>query len=508
MQNNTSSIIDLVFVSNPSLVNECSSIPPLSISDHLSILLDLKKKLKPSDKCQGRLIWRYSHADWEKACDLIDSFEWDSILTDDIDASLKQWHEQLDIMAQSIPNRFLPPRRNLPWLTKPIIQFMRKRNMLFRKAKSSGNFTKYKRARNRTTNLLKLVKKRYFRSLNPKDSQKFWKAVKSLNKSKQSIPTLSHDGEVACDDADKANLLCSFFSSCFNQSCAPISPSPNHPLCFPFPDELLCTESEVFDLLATLDTANGQDGISARMLKSVAASITPSLTKLFNMSLMTGCIPTQWKNPWWFRFPRTLIRHPQPTIAQSHCYPLLVNFLSVMFIRSFYLTSKLIIHSPQSSGVFLRAVRPSLPFSIALTNGSKLLRMEKKCVQYFLISRKRSTQCLILRSWQNYTLLDLMNTYYAGSTTIFQIVLNQLLLMALSLLLPKSSPEFLKDLSLGLCSFSSTLTTFLVFFITWVLKLTYLLTMSSSIMSSQKKKTLPWCRRQFLCWTIGLLTIT
>ena len=298
VQNNTSSTIDLVFVSNPSLVSECSTIPPLSNSDHLGILLDLKKKLKPSDKCQGRLIWRYSHADWDKACDLIESFDWDSILTDDIDASLKQWHKQfMDIMAQSIPNRFLPPRRNLPWLTKPIIQSMRKRNILFKNAKLSGNFAKYKRARNRTASLLKLAKKKYFCSLNPKDSKKFWKAVKSLNKSKQSIPTLYHDDVVACDDADKANLLCSFFSSCFNQSCALISPSPNHPLRFSFPDDLLCNESEVFDLLATLDTttANGQDGISARMLKSVAASITPSLTKLFNVSLMTGCIPTQWK---------------------------------------------------------------------------------------------------------------------------------------------------------------------------------------------------------------------
>ena len=53
----------------------------------------------------------------------------------------------------------------------------------------------------------------------------------------------------------------------------------------------------MFDLLATLDTttANGQDIIAARMLKPVAARITPSLTKLFNVSLMTGCIPTQWK---------------------------------------------------------------------------------------------------------------------------------------------------------------------------------------------------------------------
>ena len=201
----------------------------------------------------------------------------------------------MDIMAQSIPNRFLPPRRNLPWLTKPIIQSMRKRNMLFKKAKSSGNFTKYKRARMQSYYQPVKTCEEEILSLNPKDSKKFWKAVKSLNKSKQSIPTLSHDGEVACKDADKANLLCSFFSSCFNQSCAPISPSPNHPLHFPFPDELLCTESEVFNLLATLDTTttNGQDSISARMLKSVAASITPSLTKLCNMSLMTGCIPTQ-----------------------------------------------------------------------------------------------------------------------------------------------------------------------------------------------------------------------
>ena len=71
---------------------------------------------------------------------------------------------------------------------------------------------------------------------------------------------------------------------------------------------------------------------------------------------------------------------------------------------------------------------------------NKWLKALEKSVQYFLISRNCSTRCLILRLWQNYTLLDLMNTCYAGSTTIFQIVFNQLLLTALSLLLPKSAP--------------------------------------------------------------------
>ena len=41
--------------------------------------------------------------------------------------------------------------------------------------------------------------------------------------------------------------------------------------------------------------ANGPDGISAFMLKGVAHSIGPSLTKLFNLSIAQGCFPQCWK---------------------------------------------------------------------------------------------------------------------------------------------------------------------------------------------------------------------
>ena len=51
-------------------------------------------------------------------------------------------------------------------------------------------------------------------------------------------------------------------------------------------------------MLATLDVtkSNGPDNISARMLKATAASIAPSVTALFNLSLRTGRIPQQWKS--------------------------------------------------------------------------------------------------------------------------------------------------------------------------------------------------------------------
>ena len=64
-----------------------------------------------------------------------------------------------------------------------------------------------------------------------------------------------------------------------------------------YPEELLCTESGVYDLVASLDVskASGQDGISVRVLKATACSIAPSITKLLNLSLQSGTIPSVWK---------------------------------------------------------------------------------------------------------------------------------------------------------------------------------------------------------------------
>jgi len=59
------------------------------------------------------------------------------------------------------------------------------------------------------------------------------------------------------------------------------------------PEDFLCTVVEVQWLINRLDTAkfNGPNGISARMLKAVASSIAPSVTKLFNLSIASACFP-------------------------------------------------------------------------------------------------------------------------------------------------------------------------------------------------------------------------
>ena len=146
--------------------------------------------------------------------------------------------------------------------------------------------------------MLRRAKANYFRNLNPRDSKQFWKAVKYLKKQQCTIPTLEQSGLTANTDLQKAECLSDFFSSCFNNSHPPLTQSHSHSSsetpCLP---EMFCTVTEVEQFLQDLEVskASGPDKISSRMLKMTAASIAPSITKLFNLSIRTGKIPDQWK---------------------------------------------------------------------------------------------------------------------------------------------------------------------------------------------------------------------
>ncbi len=62
--------------------------------------------------------------------------------------------------------------------------------------------------------------------------------------------------------------------------------------------EITFGEEEVFNRLRNLDISesNGPDGIPARLLKECCQEIAPSLCTLFNLSLQTGRILSEWKS--------------------------------------------------------------------------------------------------------------------------------------------------------------------------------------------------------------------
>lgn len=84
----------------------------------------------------------------------------------------------------------------------------------------------------------------------------------------------------------------SCLAACFNRQCPPLTStdlgcSDDGLDPFGFPQDHLCSEDSVAELLVSLDPSksSGVDGISAKMLCLTASSIASSLTNLFNLSL-------------------------------------------------------------------------------------------------------------------------------------------------------------------------------------------------------------------------------
>ena len=92
----SSTMIDLVAMSLPSALVSCTTTSPLCNSDHLGIHLRLLwRSNQLSKKYSSRVILRYNHADWDKAQDLLDVVDWDSLLlSSDVNQAWLFWKEK------------------------------------------------------------------------------------------------------------------------------------------------------------------------------------------------------------------------------------------------------------------------------------------------------------------------------------------------------------------------------------------------------------------------------
>ena len=214
---NSNSLIDLIFLSSPNNLIFCETIPPLSNSDHLGLQLEVsipKPKRNPTRRV--RKVWRYAYADFNLADQMISAIDWDTLFSsNDINISWSNWRDKfLQVMDACIPKVTIKGRKNLPWLTKPVIQAMRKRNRTFhtaKKSKSPGDWDKYKIVRNKVVAMLQLNKRQYFYKLKFSSCKEFWKAIKVINKQDTTIPALWDGNTSITSNCAKAELFNEYF---------------------------------------------------------------------------------------------------------------------------------------------------------------------------------------------------------------------------------------------------------------------------------------------------------
>ena len=202
-----------------------------------------------------------------------------------------------------------------PWYDSEIRRNTRKRDRQKKKAVKTGNITdwiKYKRLRNKVNNQRKHAKESFYNNLEliirdfeNNDKSKFWKVIRHFvknNSSSSAIPPLSStlpSGETqwAFTDEAKADCLNDYFVSIStvndeNTVLPPFEKLTNNSL-----STVNCTENEIENLINVLNInkASGDDGISHRMLKGVAKSISKPLSILMNRSFNEGIFPEAWK---------------------------------------------------------------------------------------------------------------------------------------------------------------------------------------------------------------------
>ena len=137
------------------------------------------------------------------------------------------------------------------------------------------------------------------------DHQKMWKAVNEVcnrNSTLENVQCIISDGIQHTTPKSIASALNSFFASIGRRLADKIRTTwSNRNLVLKQPlSQLKLTELEESFVLQQLTTlkANkpiGLDKISARLLKSSANTITPSVTTLLNLSIRTGKFPKLWK---------------------------------------------------------------------------------------------------------------------------------------------------------------------------------------------------------------------
>ena len=186
----------------------------------------------------------------------------------------------------------------LPWMNRRI-RFNERTRLVSSKSTKielSQTLEHLRKLKNKVNRLVKSAKTKYYCDLTEeaeRDHQTMWKAVNEVcnrNSTSENVQCIISDGIQHATPKSIASALNSFFASIGRQLADKImTTSSNRNLVLELPlSQLQLTELEesfVPQQLASLkaNKAIGLDKFSARLLKSSANMITPSITKLLNL---------------------------------------------------------------------------------------------------------------------------------------------------------------------------------------------------------------------------------
>ena len=302
-------ILDLVAINNPTLLNRLEVIP--GISDHDAVFAELDISPKTHNQLK-RDIPIYKKANWDKMEEEMRNAQ-ATIETDSQNSDVESLWETFKSCLQTaikkhIPHRTSSHRDRPPWITQKVRRLIRARNRLFKKIQKHSTDARKERLNSLKKTIRKASKEAYWtytESLiteenRANNNKKLWTFIKHKKTDSIDIAPLKENGVLKDSPKDKAGILNSQFSSVFTTDSPDDFPdkSPwtsSHQ--YPNIADIKVSEEGVNKLLSNLNPhkAMGPDGLHPKILKQLANSISPILQLIFQKSIDSGTVPSDWK---------------------------------------------------------------------------------------------------------------------------------------------------------------------------------------------------------------------
>ena len=298
-------ILDLVLSSEENMVVGLEVGEPFGTSDHrvirwtLAVGKDMDRKKK---------VLNYFGADYDKIREKAKDIKWTELLdVTDIDQAWENFKRAIDqLKTEHIPVK-KAVQSKCKWGTRETTKCRRAKEKAwknYRILKTDESYRQYTHKLNNANRANKTAQQNFEKKLaeNIKNNSKsFYAYIRNKQRTKDKVgPLKDQNGELLVEDQKNAELLNGYFSSVFTQE--DVSNIPEPKIMFKGDNnekltELQVTPKEVLGKLENLkvDKSPGGDNIHPKLLYELRGALAEPIAKLYNFSLSTGVVPTDWK---------------------------------------------------------------------------------------------------------------------------------------------------------------------------------------------------------------------
>ena len=297
-------VIDLVLSSDRNFFQSIEPNVPFCTSDHNSIIC----KLRPMNETHRVEIKKpcFYKADFALINAFLATVDWNVVYRDCIETE-DYWRAFKSILDTVIYN-FVPfvsisKFNSKPWFHGKLHRLRLIKQRRWRRYFNNSNivtYAAYKAAAQNFRSEFLASKCNYEQKMfgrnNDIDTKRFHNYVKRQNTVASSIPCMKNDNDcLVSSDYEKSCLFSTYFASVFTQD-NNILPDFN-PICNSSLNSFNCSINDVIKTIRGLknNSAPGLDNYTPYFLKQILAQIANPLTKMFNVSLSEGVVPSDWK---------------------------------------------------------------------------------------------------------------------------------------------------------------------------------------------------------------------